>query len=367
MKILLICSTSYQLATFRKHLIEKFQAEGFQVCAIAFDEDNRELLESRGVELYCVKGANRSVNPLKTIALTRAYFKIIKQIKPDIVFTFMLKPNIFGTRAAKKAGVKRVFSMVEGAGDVFINKGIKWSVIRSVVCRMYRKSFRIPQRVFFLNNDDKEEFIKRKLVSDNQSIIIPGIGVDIEHFALKPLINHNTFLMVARMLKTKGVMVYCNAARLVKQKYPDAVFSYLGGEGTLKISDIQEYIDDGSINYLGTTKDVRPYLEDCAVLVLPSSYREGVPMSIMEAEATGRAIITTNNTGCRDTVNNGENGFLFECGDYNTLAEKIIWCIENPKEVEQFGLNSRKLAEEKFDGRVINDRIYKIIASNSTI
>lgn len=363
MKVLLVCSTSNQLVTFRRHLIEKFQTEGFQVFAIAFDEENRELLESRGVELYCVKGANRSVNPFKTIALTKAYLKIINQIKPDVVFTFMLKPNIFGTRAAKKAGVKKIFSMVEGAGDVFINKGFKWSIIRAAVCNMYRKSFEIPQHVFFLNNDDKEEFIRRKLVSEKQSIVIPGIGVDIEHFAFKPLKNYRTFLMIARMLKTKGVMEYCQAARIVKQKYPDAVFNYLGDEGTLKISDIQEYIDDGSINYLGTTKDVRPYLEDCAVYVLPS-YREGMPMSVMEAEATGRAIITTNNTGCRDTVNNGENGFLFECGDYNALAEKIEWCLQNPQEVEQFGLRSRKLTEKKFDCIKINSIVLGVVINH---
>lgn len=114
------------------------------------------------------------------------------------------------------------------------------------------------------------------------------------------------------MLKTKGVMEYCECARIVKQKYPDAVFNYLGSEGTVKIADIQEYIDDGSINYLGKTKDVRPYLEDCSVFVLPSCYREGVPMSIMEAESVGRAIITYDNIGCRETVIDGYNGFLID-------------------------------------------------------
>lgn len=362
MKILLICLTSNQIITFRKSMIEKFQSEGFEVYSIAFDDVQRDIIESRGIKHFCVNGANRSLNPFKILTLENRYTKIIKQIQPDIVFTFMLKPNIFGVPAAKKTGVKKIFSMVEGAGDVFINNGLKWRIIRSVVCKMYRKSFKSSNKVFFLNNDDKAEFISRKLVNEEQCVVIPGIGVDIEHFAFKPIKNHKTFLMIARMLKTKGVIEYCKAARIVKQKYPDAVFNYLGAEGNIKISDIQEFIDDGSINYLGTTKDVRPYLEDSLILLLLSSYREGMPMSIMEAESVGRGIIASNSVGCKDTVVDGYNGFLVERGDYQTMAEKVIWCIEHPKEAEKFGRNSRKLAEEKFDQKNINNMIFNCLS-----
>lgn len=363
MKILLISPTSNQIVTFRKSLIEKFQSEGFDVYTIAFDEENRALIESRGITHFCVSGANRSTNPFETFGLKKQYEKIIKQVKPDIVFTFMLKPNIFGVRAANKAGVKKIFSMVEGAGDVFINNTLKWKIIRTIVCKMYRKSFKSSDKVFFLNNDDKAEFISRKLVKEQQCEVIPGIGIDLEHFAFKPIKNRRTFLMIARMLKTKGVIEYCKAARIVRQKYPDAVFNYLGAEGNIKLLDIQEYIDDGSINYLGTTKDVRPYLEDILLLLLLSSYREGMPMSILEAEAVGRGIIASNSVGCKDTVIDGYNGFLIERGDYKTMAEKVIWCIEHAQEAEQFGLNSRKLAEERFDQVKINKRILECVVN----
>ena len=360
MKIVLICSTSNQVVTFRKSLIEKLQSEGHEVVTIAFDDENRELIESRGIKLFCVSGANRSLNPFKILALKGKYAKILKQVQPDIVFTFMLKPNIFGVRAARKAGIKEIFSMVEGTGDVFIRNGLKWRFIRSVVCKLYRGSFKKAKKVFFLNNDDKTEFIARKLVREEQCDIVPGIGVDLERFEQRPVQNHRTFLMIARMLITKGVLEYCKAARIVKQKYPDATFNYLGDEGTVKLSDIREYIDDESINYLGTTKDVRPYLEDSFVFVLPS-YREGMPVSIMEAEATGRAIITSDTNGCRDTVVDGYNGFLVACGDYQAVAEKMLWCLEHPTECEQFGKNGRIFAEERFDQNKINDRIYDAV------
>ena len=195
---------------------------------------------------------------------------------------------------------------------------------------------------------------------ETQCEIVHGIGVDLEKFADKPLKNHRTFLMVARMLKTKGVFEYCECARIVKRKYPDAVFNYLGAEGTVKLDDIREYIDDGSIVYLGTTDDVRPYYEDCAAYVLPS-YREGMPMSVMEAEAVGRAIIATDVNGCRDTVKIGYNGFLVPRGDASALSEKIVYCIEHSEETELFGANSRKFAEENFDQKKINEVLTEII------
>ncbi len=366
MKVLLICNTSGSIVTFRKSLIEKLQSEGCHVCAIAFDDENRDVIESRNIEFYTVPDANRSTNPFKVLSLKKKYLKIIKKVDPDVVFTFMMKPNIFGVRAAKKAGIKKIFAMVEGAGDVFINNGFKWRLIRTAVCKMYRKSFKSACKVFFLNSDDKSEFVSRGLVKQEKCEIIPGIGVDMDHFEYKPLKNYNTFLMIARMLKTKGVMEYCQAARIVKKKYPDAVFDFLGAEGTVKVADIQEYIDDGSVNYLGTTKDVRPYIENCAVYVLPS-YREGMPISVVEAEAVGRAVIVSDVPGCRESMIVDENGLMCEVANSESLADKIIWCIEHPKDVELFGINSRKLAEDRFDCIKINDKLSEIILSPAEI
>ena len=362
-KIVLLCVSSQGVINFRTELIKTLQAKGYIVSVVAFDDDYEKEIVDLGVDFYHINDKNRSTNPLKILSLKKKYKKILKKIRPNIVFTFMLKPNTFGVLSAKSLGIKEIYSMVEGAGDVFVNGGLKWRGIRFVACKLYKKAFRYAKKVFFLNNDDKAEFLQRKLVKEEQCKIIRGIGVDLEKFAYKSAKNDKTFLMVARMLQTKGVYEYCKCARLVRQKYPDAVFNYLGGEGTVKLADIQEYINDGSIHYLGTTKDVRPYLEDCLVVLL-SSYREGMPMSIMEAEAVGRAIITSNSVGCKDTVLNGYNGFLVEQKDYVAMAEKCIWAIENFEKAQEMGQNARKFAEENFDAKKINEIIIENIENS---
>lgn len=356
-KILLLCGASQTVLNFRVGLIKALIESGWQVSVSVLDSKFKEEIQTLAIEnLYCAEENNRSVNPFAALRLEKYYKKIIKESQPEAVMTFMLKPNTFGVAAAHKAGVKNIVSMVEGAGDVFINSGLKWAILRKLVCFLYKKSFRYCKRVVFLNRDDQTEFVGRRLVKEEQCALLPGIGVNLDRFAFKPLKNQRTFLMVARMLKTKGIYEYCECARIVKRKYPDAVFDYLGTESNVTLADIREYLDDGSVNYLGVAKDVRPYLENCTIFMLPS-YREGVPMSIMEAEAVGRAVITSDNIGCKETVKDGYNGFLVPKGDAEMMAEKAIWCIEHPEKAEEMGRNARAFAEEKFNQRKINEKI----------
>lgn len=360
-KILLLCPTSNSVKNFRQPLIRKFKSEGYQVGVCVFDEDNREMIEKMGVDFFCIPSRNRSLNPFHFLKQKNSYRKLIREYQPDIVFTFVLKPNTIGVMAANSVGVKEIYSMVEGLGDVFTNDTLKWRIIRFIACKWYKKSLKYVKKVFFLNVDNKAEFISRKLAIEEQCQLIKGVGVDLERYEQKPIKNANTFLMISRMIKSKGVFEYCECARIVRQKYPNAVFNYLGVEGPLKLADIKEYIDDGSINYLGTAKDVRPYIEDCGVFVLPSYYGEGLPMSIMEAEAVGRGVITCDTVGCRDTVINEYNGFLIPKCNVQELVKKVIWMIENPKKVVEIGCNSRKFAEENFNQEKINEIIVNII------
>lgn len=360
-KILMICNTSQNIYTFRLSLIKKMQEEGYEVSTITFDKNYEEDLKNEGIKLFYINDKNRSLNPLKILTLKKKYYKIIKEVNPDIVFTFQLKPNIFGVKAAKKAGVKNIFAMVEGAGDAFINKSLKWKLIKFVETKLYKQAFKGTQKVFFLNNDDKSEFEQLKLVKPEQSVVVNGIGVDLDKFAFKPVNKKsNKFIMIARMLKTKGIFEYCKCARIVRQSHPEAEFMYLGGEGSVKLCDIQEYIDDGSVNYLGTAKDVRNYIEESLTLLLPS-YREGIPMTIMEAEAIGRGIITSNRIGCKETVEDRFNGYLVDQEDYETMAKKCIELLENKDLAATLGKNSRKFAEDKFDQHKINAQIFEII------
>ncbi|MBQ3589979.1 MAG: glycosyltransferase family 4 protein [Clostridia bacterium] len=360
MKILLVCSKSSVVVNFRKRLIEKLQALGHNVCALAFDNEHEETIKERNIEFHYFNDANRSLNPFKVLSLKNRYAKAIKEINPDLVFTFMLKPNIYGVQGAKKAGFTNIYSMVEGAGDVFIYNSLKWKLIRKYVCHGYKKAFKNSKKVFFLNSDDKKDFVKRGLVKDEQCELIHGIGIDIEHFEYQPVENKQTFLMIARLLHTKGVFEYCESAKIVKEKYPNATFNIVGPEGTIKAEDLKSYTETGIINYLGATTDVRPFIKDCGIYVLPS-YREGFSVSIMEAQAVGRAVITGDTNGTRDAVDDGYNGFLVQIKNSEALAEKMIYFLENQDMVTKMGNNARKRAEESFDHRVINEKICKII------
>ena len=359
-RVLLICVSSQSVINFRKNLILRLKDEGCEVTVVAFDNEYEEAILSLGVDFYSVKDKNRSTNPLNILSLQRKYEQIIERVNPDIVFTFMLKPNIFGVLAAHKKGIEKIFSMVEGAGDVFINNTPKWKLVRFVVCCLYKQAFKHSKVVFFLNNDDKSEFIERGLVKAEQCEIIHGVGVDLNRFEFKPIKNDRTFLMVARMLKTKGVLEYCECARIVKKKYPDAVFNYLGAEGTVTLADIKEYIEDGSVNYLGTVSDVRPYFEECTVNVLPS-YREGYGLVNAEAAAMGRSSITCDTIGTKETVVDGYSGFLIPTRNSQAIAKQCIYIVENFDIAKTMGENSRKLAEQKFDQNIINKQIVGII------
>ncbi len=359
-KICFITPTSQQIIGFRKSLILKLQKEGHCISAITFDDKNREQIEALGVELFCVQAANRSINPFQTLSLKKSITKIIKQVSPDIVFTFMLKPNTFGVLAAYKAGVENIYSMVEGAGDVFIKNGLRWKFIRKIVCHLYKKSFKHSKKIFFLNNDDKAEFMERKLVKAEQCEMIHGIGVDLEHFAYKPIENYNNFIMIARLLRTKGVLEYCEAARIVKQKYPDTNFFLVGGEVELTAQDIKEYIDDQSVEYVGAVKDVREFIEKAAVNILPS-YREGFGLVNAESAAMGRPSITCDTNGTRDTVIDGYNGFLVRVGNVQDIVDRVIFFIEHKQIIPEMGKNARQFAEKNFDVNVISSFILEKI------
>ena len=364
MNILLICSNSSVVVTFRKKLIEKLQKNGHSVSALVFDRENENQIKELGVSFYCINDANRSLNPFKVLSLANRYSKIIKEINPDLVFTFMLKPNIYGVQGAKKAGYSNIYSMVEGTGDVFIYNSLKWKLIRKYVCHGYKKAFKHSKKVFFLNNDDKSEFVKRGLVKDEQCEIVHGIGIDLEKFAYQPIENTTTFLMIARLLKTKGVIEYCEAGMEVKIKFPEAVFNLVGPEGTIKAEDLREYTENGIINYLGATKDVRPYIKECSVNVLPS-YKEGLGLVNAEAGAIGRASITCDTNGTRDTVKDGYNGFLVPVGDSRAIAEKMIYFLENPNKITEMGQNARKHAEMNYNQKEINEKICCVIGAEN--
>ena len=362
MKILLFCNLSQNIYNFRVPLINALKDKGYEVETMSLDDAYQDMLAKEGIKNYSMDVKYRSINPFSILAMKKRIKRTIKDSHPDVVFTFMPKPNIYGVQTAHKLKIKNIFSMVEGAGDCFANKTLKWRIIKAIECFLYKKSFKHSKKVFFLNEDDPKEFLELKLVNKEQIEIIDGVGVDLEKFSPTPVNpSSNTFIMVSRMLKAKGVMEYCRCASLVRKSHPEAKFLYFGNEGNLKVSDIQEYIDSGDIIYKGNVFDIKPFYDECLMLLHLSSYREGKPMTIMEAESCGRGVITTNNVGCHDTIVDGVNGFLVEKHDYEKAAQICSEILNNKSIAVNCGRAARDFAVKNFDYRVINKRIINVL------
>ena len=243
---------------------------------------------------------------------------------------------------------------------VFLGEDPKSRLVRAVMTRLYRASLRACPAVFFQNRDDEALFRARKMLRKEKSVLLRGSGVNLDHFAPKPLPEEPTFLCIARLIRDKGVGEYLQACRIVRQKYPSVPCLLLGpydsNPSAIRPEELLPYLQEQVVTYCGEQEDVRPYLERCSVFVLPS-YREGTPKTVLEAMATGRAILTTDTVGCRETVREGENGFLVPVKDASALAERMCWFLEHSEEIPRLAENGRRMAEELFDVRKVNASI----------
>ena len=362
-KILVLGSEPKSLINFREKLIIKLLSKGFAVIAVANGEDRQtsKRLSMLGAKYYPIHLQRNSYNPISDILFWLRLLLMFHKEKPDILIPYTIKPIIYGCIAARIFRIDKVYPIVTGLGHVFITpKSIKSNLIRILVKRMYAVALKRVACVFFQNEDDNNFFKSSKIIGPNtKTVRLMGSGVDLDHFKKEGLpAGKIKFLMISRLLSEKGIHEYIEASRLLADFSEDANFSLLGpldknptGIDEKELSSLKE---KGVVNYLGSTSDVRPYLKNCTVFVLPS-YREGLPRSVVEAMATGRAIITTDVPGCRDTVVDGVNGILIKPKDVNSLKKAMRWCIENADYLERMGTSSRKLAEEKFDVRDVNN------------
>ena len=256
--------------------------------------------------------------------------------------------------------IKEFYPLIAGVGSIFVSKGIKIKIVRAILSLQYRHAMNKAPIVFFQNNDDVELFLKKKIVKRSQVCVINGSGVNLDIFTPMSIPEQTAFLSVSRLIKDKGVREYLSAARIVKERYPHTRFMLVGpfdsNPSAIKPEELKPYIDDNVIEYFGEQRDVRPYLGQCSVFVLPS-YREGVPKTVLEAMASQRAIITTDAPGCRDTVIDGENGYLVPVGDAVALADKMIELLNSPDKIAVMAKKGRRIAEEKYDVNKINKNI----------
>lgn len=359
-KVLIIAGYTPSLVNFRGDLIKEMVKRGNQVVAIGPEEGFETEIKKLGATFLRFPLQRAGINPLKDMVSLFRMYRIMRREKPDIVIGYTIKPVIYGSIAARLSGVGSVFSMVTGLGYVFLSKGLKGRLIRALSQTLYFLGLSCCTKVFFQNPDDMSEFVDVGLIKKNKCVLVNGSGVNLDQFQLTPIPNANVFLMIGRILKDKGVLEYLEAARKVKQMYPEARFQLLGpfdaNPNSLSYEDIKPYIEDGIVEYLGETKDVRPYIEKCSVYVLPS-YREGTPRTVLEAMAMGRSVITTDAPGCRETVVDGLNGFLVPVHSVDPLAEKMIWMINHKHKVLEMSQESPRICRDKYDVRKVNEKV----------
>ena len=373
-KILIIGTLASSFYGFRADLLRAMREKQYTVYAFTSEYSNADLkkIESLGAIPITYELNRGGLNPLSDIIATYKLSKKIREIKPDLVFSYFSKPVIFGTIAAKLAKVPKVIGMLEGLGYTFTQQpeglGKKTQIIKKIQIFLYK--FSLPQldKIIFLNPDDPKDLLEHHAIKVKNVQVLGGIGLNLQEYPYQAIPDINQpieFLFIGRLLKEKGIHDFLAAAKIVKDKYPETQFTVLGAIdphnlGALKQSELDELIASNIINYPGHVNNVKDWIANSHVFVLPS-YREGVPRSTQEAMAIGRPIITTDVPGCRETVVNGVNGFLVPKWNPEALAEKMIYFIEHPDQIEKMGYESYKMAMDKFDAEKVNQRLMNIL------
>ncbi len=351
MKVALVVNTSWNLYNFRISLIHSLQANGHEIHTIAPTDSYTPLLLEHGCQHHKLRMDSRGANPIKDMALIFELYTIYRRIKPDIILHYTIKPNVYGTLAATLLGIP-VVNNVCGLGTVFLKKDI----VSFIAKLLYRMSFRFARKVFFQNPDDLDLFIKDKLVPAKAVDLLPGSGIDLKKFTPAPFTRNSafTFLLISRLITDKGVLEYVEAVKKLKAEGLNARFQVLGAideehkRGIAK-EVIDSWITSGIIDYLGTTEDVRPFIQQADCVVLPS-YREGTPRVLLEAASISKPIIATNVPGCNQVVVDHFNGLLCTLKDADDLAEKMKTMSHlNDDQLKIFGANGRQKMESQFD------------------
>lgn len=355
-KICLVANTAWSMFNFRRGVIQSLISLGYEVVVLAPYDEAFEKLEKMGCTVVDLKMDARGINPVKDLFLIGRLYCIYKQLRPSLIIHYTIKPNIYGSLAAKAAGFPAL-AITTGLGYTFLNDNIVAKVARC----LYNFAFSFPKEVWFLNDDDMQIFLERNLVSPQKAKLLHGEGVDTDYYAPKFEIIHDNkvrFLLIARMLWDKGVGEYVQAAELVKKNHPDVIFQLLGACGVANPSVIEReqvavWEAQGIIEYLGTTDDVRPYIAQSTCVVLPS-YREGIPRTLLEAAAMATPLIATDVPGCRDVVVDGKTGFICDVKDPVSLATAFIKFLSmNDNERLEMGNAGRDFIEDVFSESLI--------------
>lgn len=369
MKTIIIGTLPSSLYNFRGQLLQCLNEIGTQVKALASGATATDInaVKQLGAEYIDYPVIRSGLIPKEDLKTFKALRDIFKKQQPDVILAYTIKPIIWGAFAARCVPNCRFYALVTGLGFAFQEGNRKKNLLMKLVIFLYKASLKNVDKVIFQNPDNRKVFIDLGIVPEYKTAIVNGSGVDVSHFEVKVLPSIPKFLLIARLLGDKGIREYVKAANIVKQKYPGAVFQLVGPEDPspdgISLTELTQLNTNNAVDYLGGTDDVRPYIEDCSIFVLPS-YHEGLPRTVLEAMATGRPILTTDVPGCRETVVNGKNGWLVEKANVEQLVERMIWFIENQSEWQRMAQASRAMVEDKFDVHKVNRELLKIMELN---
>lgn len=357
MKVAIVLNTSWNIYNFRLNFIRQLTDLGYEVHTLAPQDNFTARLTEAGCIHHHIRMDSRGANPIKDAALIIELWLQYRKIKPDIILHYTIKPNIYGTIAASWLNIP-VINNVCGLGTVFL----KNNLVSLVAMWLYKLAFRYPRKVFFQNGDDYRLFINRGLVPEKVADLLPGSGVDLERFKPLPSFKRNatfTFLMISRLITDKGVLEFIDAIRNLKGRGVNARFQLLGPKDVrhkrgIKEKTIESWLRDGVVEYLGTTEDVRPFIQSADCIVLPS-YREGAPRTLLEAASSGKPIVASDVAGCHHVVEDQYNGLLCQARNADDLASKMsdMMMLSN-QQLEQMGQNGRiKVTREYGEIQVI--------------
>jgi glycosyltransferase involved in cell wall biosynthesis len=352
-------------------------AKGHEIVACAGEPRAEvvQMLRRWGAQFVPIQLSRTGMRPWEDLRTGWRLYRLIREFQPDVMLTYTIKPVIWGGFAAQFVKIPRVYSLITGLGHAFVpSNTVRSRVLRLFVSFLYMLSLKYSRVVFFQNPDDMEEFTARGLVEEAQCLIVNGSGVDLEYYNLVslPSVPAPRFLMICRLLEDKGLREYIAAACMIQARHPEAKFRLAGpldwNPASVSQEEVEQWKKEGDIDYLGVLEDVRLAFADCSIYVLPS-LREGTPRTVLEAMSMGRAIITTNAPGCRETVRmrdgqpfdksskdliEGENGFLVPPRNAEKLAQAMERFICHPELIQRMGRRSREIAEEKYDVQKVN-------------
>ncbi|CAA6811808.1 MAG: Lipid carrier : UDP-N-acetylgalactosaminyltransferase (EC / Alpha-1,3-N-acetylgalactosamine transferase PglA (EC; Putative glycosyltransferase [uncultured Sulfurovum sp.] len=369
-KIAIVSNLSWNLYNFRLSLMYAMRDAGYEVVAIApYDRYSQKIIDA-GFEFHDIKMNAQGINPIEDMKTTYAFYKLFKQISPDVLCQYTIKPNIYGSFVANILNIKMI-NNIAGLGTLFIKDGL----VTKIAKVLYRISQSKADRVFFQNRDDLKFFIDKGIVRAQKCDVLPGSGVDTNRF--RPQYREQgekvRFLLIARMIWEKGIAEYVQAAREIKKVHPNVEFCLLGfldvqNPGAITQREMDNWVNEGVINYLGVSDKVDEVIQSADCVVLPSYYREGTPKTLLESGSSGKPIITTDNVGCRDVVDHRVNGFICEPRSSEDLKLKIEMFLElSYEERLEMGRNSREKMKKEFDEKLVINKYLDLLREESVV